>query len=203
MPWETLGVKGHPTPQNGDGRMWRQQTPSHTLIPAGRLRTAILNPRSFSLSSSPPVSAQHVIRAIPRECTGSKVSARDRAQGRIPAVVFAQQHLTGVEINGRSVSRKQIQAILKSVEPGFFFSITFPLQIRAGSGSSVLLESGTVHPLKVSIDLSFPLRKASSWNWSRTTATAPYKAATHHHRSLPNLRQDPSLPLYDNLQAHL
>ena len=67
-------------------------------------------------------------------------------------------------MNGRSVSRKrlltterkQIQAILKSVEPEFICSTTFPLQIRAGSGSSVLLESGTVLPLKVSIDLSFP-----------------------------------------------
>ena len=131
---------------------------------AGRLRTAVSNPRSLYLSSSPPAAAYHTIQAISREFTGSKVSARDRAQGRIPAVVFAQQLLTGGNINGRSVSRKrlltterkQIQAILKSVEPEFICSTTFPLQIRAGSGSSVLLESGTVLPLKVSIDLSFP-----------------------------------------------
>lgn len=127
---------------------------------AGRLRTAVSNPRSLYLSSSPPASAYHTIQAISREFTGSKVSARDRAQGRIPAVVFAQQLLTGGNINGRSVSRKrlltterkQIQAILKSVEPEFICSTTFPLQIRAGSGSSVLLESGTVLPLKIHRD---------------------------------------------------
>ncbi|RVW57160.1 hypothetical protein CK203_101766 [Vitis vinifera] len=119
---------------------------------AGRLRTAVSNPRSLYLSSSPPAAAYHTIQAISREFTGSKVSARDRAQGRIPAVVFAQQLLTGGNINGRSVSRKrlltterkQIQAILQVVEPEFICSTTFPLQIRAGSGSSVLLESGTV-----------------------------------------------------------
>ena len=129
---------------------------------AGRLRTAVLNTRSSSLTSSPPAAAYHTIQAIPRECTGSKISARDRAQGRIPAVVFAQQIFTGGKIDGRSVSRKhiltterkQIQAILKSVQPEFICSTTFPLQIRAGSGSSVLLESGKVLPLKVSIGLS-------------------------------------------------
>ncbi|KAF5752919.1 Ribosomal protein L25/Gln-tRNA synthetase anti-codon-binding domain [Tripterygium wilfordii] len=97
----------------------------------------------------------HTVQAIPRECTGNRVSARDRAQGRIPAVVFAQI-LLDKNPSSRSLSRKQlltserkqIQCILKSVDLPFFCSTTFPLQIRAGSGSSVLLEPGNVLPVK-------------------------------------------------------
>lgn len=51
-----------------------------------------------------------------------------------------------------TTEKKQIQAILKSVEIPFFCSTTFPLQIRAGTGSSVLLESGTVLPIKIHRD---------------------------------------------------
>ncbi|KAL6222550.1 hypothetical protein ACLB2K_005942 [Fragaria x ananassa] len=117
-----------------------------------------------SLLSSPHPSLQsqsslyHTIQAIPREFTGNRISAKDRAQGRIPAVVFAQplpEH--SPKPTGRSVARKhlltterkQIQAILKIPH---FRSTTFPLQIRAGSGSSVLLESGKVLPIKIHRD---------------------------------------------------
>ncbi|XVF15603.1 hypothetical protein REPUB_Repub09cG0168600 [Reevesia pubescens] len=101
----------------------------------------------------------HTIQAIPREITGSRISSRDRAQGRIPAVVFSQG-LLEKSPNNRSPSRKQllttekkqIQTILKSVQPSFFCSTTFQLQIRAGSGSSVLLESGRVLPIKIHRD---------------------------------------------------
>ncbi|EEF40008.1 50S ribosomal protein L25 [Ricinus communis] len=114
-------------------------------------------------SSSPSLNSQssfyHTIQAIPRECTGSRVAARDRAQGRIPAVVFSQS-LLDKNPNSRSISRKQlltterkqIQSILTSVELPFFCSTTFNLQIRAGSGSSVLIESGTILPIKVHRD---------------------------------------------------
>ncbi|KAL5752882.1 hypothetical protein ACOSP7_023070 [Xanthoceras sorbifolium] len=117
------------------------------------LKTVVQNPNSpFSQASS----SYHTIQAIPRECTGSRIAARDRAQGRIPAVVFSQ-NLLDKNPENRSPSRKQlltterkqIQAILKSVELPFFYSTTFPLQIRAGSGSSVLLDSGKVLPVKV------------------------------------------------------
>ncbi|XAR73956.1 hypothetical protein NMG60_11008098 [Bertholletia excelsa] len=103
----------------------------------------------------------HTIQAIPREFAGSRVSARDRAQGRIPAVVFAQSHLQPNASHGGAATRwvarkhlltterKQIQSIVKSVELPYFCSTTFRLQIRAGSGSSVLLESGTVLPIKI------------------------------------------------------
>lgn len=104
------------------------------------------------------------IQAIPREVTGSRVSSRDRAQGRIPAVVFSQDYVqskpndpTSV-IAANSVSRKflltterkQIKTIIDSVDLPFFYSTVFPLQIRAGSGSSTLLESGKVLPIKAS-----------------------------------------------------
>ncbi|XP_021908356.1 uncharacterized protein LOC110822529 isoform X2 [Carica papaya] len=113
-----------------------------------------------SLTPSPPLfsraCAYHTIQAIPRELRGSGVSAKDRVQGRIPAVVFSQSLLDKDPAN-RFASRKQllttekdqIQSIIKSVQLPFFCSTTFPLQIRAGSGSSVLLESGRVLPIKI------------------------------------------------------
>ncbi|KAJ0097337.1 hypothetical protein Patl1_28759 [Pistacia atlantica] len=117
------------------------------------LRMVAHNPNSpFSQSTS----SYHTIQAVPRECTGSRVASKDRAQGRIPAVVLAPNLLDKSPEN-RPLSRKQllttetkqIQSILKSVELPFFYSTTFPLQIRAGSGSSVLLDSGKVLPIKV------------------------------------------------------
>ncbi|KAL6993700.1 hypothetical protein U1Q18_011813 [Sarracenia purpurea var. burkii] len=112
---------------------------------AGSLKRAAEATRSYQ-----------TIQAIPREVTGNRVSARERSQGRIPAVVFAQNPSDGAS-TARSVSRKnlvtaerqQILAILKSVQLPFFCSTTFPLQIRAGSGSSTLLEAGTVLPIKI------------------------------------------------------
>ncbi|KAK4416232.1 hypothetical protein Salat_2448700 [Sesamum alatum] len=106
----------------------------------------------------------HTIQAVPREISGPRISKRDRAQGRIPAVVFSQSYLqkdpndpTSV-VASSSVSRKllltteqkQIQAILKNIELPFFCSTTFPLQIRAGSGSSTILETRKVLPIKAS-----------------------------------------------------
>ncbi|GKU94685.1 hypothetical protein SLEP1_g8139 [Rubroshorea leprosula] len=110
--------------------------------------------------NEPPCShSYHTIQAIPRECSGSRISRRDRDQGRIPAVVFSQNLLDKDPYN-RSLARKQlltterkqIKAVLKSVELPFFYSTTFPLQIRAGSGSSILLESGRVLPIKIHRD---------------------------------------------------
>ncbi|KAL1369611.1 hypothetical protein HN51_000005 [Arachis hypogaea] len=127
---------------------------------AGHLRTVAAATRRGP--SSFQSSCYHTIQAIPREFTGSRVSARERTQGRIPAVVFFQnllekdptirpsfsskKHLVTVE-------RKQIKTILKSPDDAFSFCSTrFPLQIRAGSGSSHLLESGTVLPIKIHRD---------------------------------------------------
>ena len=111
-----------------------------------------------SSSSSMRAASYHTIQAIPRELTGSRISARDRAQGRIPAVVFGQSlleknhsHRSSAKKHLLTTERKQIQSIVKSVELPFFCSTRFPLQIRAGSGSSVLLDSGTVLPIKASL----------------------------------------------------
>ncbi|CAH9145491.1 unnamed protein product [Cuscuta epithymum] len=106
------------------------------------------------------------IQAIPREVTGSGVSARDRAQGRIPAIVFSQSYFQSNPNDPKSIAattsvsrkrlltteRKQIKTILDSIQLPFFCSTTFPLQIRAGSGSSSLLESGKVLPIKIHRD---------------------------------------------------
>ncbi|PIM97427.1 hypothetical protein CDL12_30103 [Handroanthus impetiginosus] len=108
----------------------------------------------------------HTIQAITRETSGHRISALDRAQGRIPAVVFSQSYVqknpsdpTSV-VASSSVSRKllltterkQIKAILKHIKLPFFFSTTFPLQIRAGSGSPTILETRKVLPIKVHAD---------------------------------------------------
>ncbi|XP_062010920.1 uncharacterized protein LOC133727344 [Rosa rugosa] len=129
----------------------------------GGLRSLLSNPPPSA--SHPSLQSQaslyHTIQAIPREFTGNRISAKDRAQGRIPAVVFAQPPPeNSPKPTGRSIARKhllttewkQIQAILKSIELPYFCSTTFPLQIRAGSGSSVLLESGNVLPVKIHRD---------------------------------------------------
>ncbi|XP_010484577.1 PREDICTED: uncharacterized protein LOC104762878 isoform X1 [Camelina sativa] len=99
------------------------------------------------------------IQAIPREATGRGVSARDRTIGRIPAVVFPQS-LLETDTSKRGASRKQlltadkkqIKSIIDSVGLPFFCSTTFQLQIRAGQGSSTLVESGRVLPLKIHRD---------------------------------------------------
>ncbi|KAL5557089.1 hypothetical protein UlMin_039325 [Ulmus minor] len=122
---------------------------------AGGLRAMVVNPPATSSRTA----SYHTIQAIPREVTGNRISARDRAQGRIPAVVFSQTLLEKDPSNRSSskkhlltMEKKQIQSILKSVNLPFFCSTRFALQIRAGSGSSVLVESGTVLPIKIHRD---------------------------------------------------
>ncbi|XP_058081269.1 uncharacterized protein LOC131229348 [Magnolia sinica] len=97
------------------------------------------------------------IQAVPREHTGNKLAAKERALGRIPAVVFSQGEIQNPTNGFRPVSRKQlltterkqISSIIKNVQLPFFCSTTFNLQIRAGPASSCLLESGRVLPIKV------------------------------------------------------
>ena len=106
---------------------------------------------------SGPSSSYHTIQAVPREWTGSRVAARERTQGRIPSVVFRPGKIEDITNGKRPISkkhllttdRKQINSILKTVQQPFFCSTTFNLQIRAGPSSSLLLESGTVLPIKV------------------------------------------------------
>lgn len=118
------------------------------------------------LSESTSRRSYFTIQAIPREVSGSRVSSRDRAQGRIPAVVFSQNFVQSKPNDPTSIvaassvsrkfllttERKQIKTIIDSIDLPFFYSTTFPLQIRAGSGSSTLLESGKVLPIKIHRD---------------------------------------------------
>ncbi|KAI3887851.1 hypothetical protein MKX03_015484 [Papaver bracteatum] len=101
-------------------------------------------------------SLYHTIEAVPREYTGNKIAAKDRAQGRIPTVVFAKDQSDPNKPVSKKLllttERKQIKSILETVELPFFCSTRFKLQIRAGSGSSHTLDSGTVLPIKVHRD---------------------------------------------------
>ncbi|KAF8085480.1 hypothetical protein N665_0666s0027 [Sinapis alba] len=126
------------------------------------LRSAaeVANLPAFSIGRSIRCLHQYeTIQAIPREATGRRVAARDRTIGRIPAVVFTQS-LLETDASKRDVSRKQlltadrkqIKSIVDSVGLPFFCSTTFKLQIRAGQGSSSLVESGRVLPLKIHRD---------------------------------------------------
>ncbi|XP_028760448.1 uncharacterized protein LOC114726047 [Neltuma alba] len=130
-------------------KWWRSAAGSLRAVAASRWESSFL--LRFQVAS------YHTIQAIPRECTGNRVSARDRMQGRIPAVVEYQNLLSKNDvIQSRkrllTTERKQIKAILKAVDLPFFYSTRFPLQIRAGSGSSHMLESGTVLPIKIHRD---------------------------------------------------
>ncbi|XP_031478960.1 uncharacterized protein LOC116249817 isoform X1 [Nymphaea colorata] len=106
---------------------------------------------SRALSSSSSSSLQELaIEAVPREFTGRRVAARERAQGRIPAVIFERNNSFPVSRKRLiTADRNHILTLLGSVEEPFFLSRTFDLRILAGPGSSHVLESGTVLPIKV------------------------------------------------------
>ena len=94
----------------------------------------------------------HTIEAIPREFTGKRLAVKERAQGRIPAVVLALDDAVGNALSRKyliTTEKDQIQSVIDTVQLPFFCSTTFSLQIRAGSGSSTVLESGNVLPIKV------------------------------------------------------
>ncbi|KAF9682350.1 hypothetical protein SADUNF_Sadunf05G0099900 [Salix dunnii] len=100
------------------------------------LWTAIQYPQP-PLSPPQPFHSQssryHIVQAMPREVAGRRVSARDREQGRIPAVVFLQSLLDknpSNEVTSKkrflTAEKKQIQAILKSVLLLFLLLHYFP-----------------------------------------------------------------------------
>ncbi|KAK8961621.1 hypothetical protein KSP40_PGU009187 [Platanthera guangdongensis] len=106
----------------------------------------------------------HTIDAVPREHSGHRAASRERGFGRIPAVVTA----TG---KGSPVSRKQlitfdkdqINSLLR--DSAFFTSTIFDLQILAGVGSTVVLQSGNVVPVKVqkSVETGQVLNMVVAW----------------------------------------
>ncbi|KAF9611426.1 hypothetical protein IFM89_032095 [Coptis chinensis] len=123
------------------------------LFSAG-LKRVVLN--HIGKTSASSFLSYHTIQAVPREYTGPRISGRERSQGKIPTVVFTQDQQDPNKPISRkqllTTERKQINAILKSVELPYFCSTTFQLQIRAGAGSSCLIDSGTVLPIKIHRD---------------------------------------------------
>ncbi|KAG1368578.1 50S ribosomal protein L25-like [Cocos nucifera] len=97
-----------------------------------------------------PSAAYHrTIQAVPREHTGSRVAAKLRAAGFIPSVVLSPGEGGGPATQKQllTTEAKQIREILK--QSPFFCSTPIQLQVRAGPRSAVVLDSGTVLPIKV------------------------------------------------------
>ncbi|XP_068655277.1 uncharacterized protein [Aristolochia californica] len=98
------------------------------------------------------------IDAVPREVSGHKASAKERSQGQIPSVVLSRAENSGDGLHNvsrkqlLSTDKKQIKSLLWIVKPELFCSTPFELQIRAGSGSSCILQSGRVLPVKLHVN---------------------------------------------------
>ncbi|KAL8099213.1 hypothetical protein AgCh_031762 [Apium graveolens] len=96
----------------------------------------------------------HTIEATPRQFTGKNIAAMERAQGRIPGIVLAQDDVANT-LSRRHVitsDKDHIQSLFNLVPIPFFCSTIFNLRIFAGSGSSAVIESGNVLPIKVHRD---------------------------------------------------
>lgn len=108
---------------------------------------ALLRRSSSSSSSS---RSYQTIQAIPREHAGHRLAVKERAQGRVPAVVLDPLAAQGPESRKQllTADAKQIKALVKNSP--FLCSTVFNLQVHAGHGSSAVLQSGTVLPIKVS-----------------------------------------------------
>ncbi|KAJ0980296.1 hypothetical protein J5N97_008551 [Dioscorea zingiberensis] len=91
----------------------------------------------------------HTIQAVPREHSGCRAAARERADGRIPAVVLSPGDGGAVSTKKQllTTESKQIRTLLKKNR--FFCSTVYRLKVRAGQGSAVVLSSGSVLPIKV------------------------------------------------------
>ncbi|WOL07805.1 hypothetical protein Cni_G16554 [Canna indica] len=89
------------------------------------------------------------IQAVPRELAGCRFAAKERAAGRIPSVVLTRGQSGAGASNKQllTTDAKQIRELLK--QSPFFCSTPIRLQVRAGPGSAVVLQSGTVLPIKV------------------------------------------------------
>nr|CAD1841343.1 unnamed protein product [Ananas comosus var. bracteatus] len=119
----------------------------------GALRTAAAAPPWRRASSA---GYHRTIQAVPRERTGGRAAAKERADGRIPAVVLgvsgdgggAASAAAAAAVMNVTTEAKQIRELLKE-NSAFFCSTPIRLQVRAGARSAVVLQSGTVLPMKV------------------------------------------------------
>ncbi|XP_020091421.1 uncharacterized protein LOC109712327 [Ananas comosus] len=122
----------------------------------GALRTAAAAPPWRRASSA---EYHRTIQAVPRERTGGRAAAKERADGRIPAVVLgvsgdgggAASAAAAAAVMNVTTEAKQIRELLKE-NSAFFCSTPIRLQVRAGARSAVVLQSGTVLPMKVRRD---------------------------------------------------
>ncbi|KAJ4770825.1 50S ribosomal protein L25 [Rhynchospora pubera] len=108
-------------------------------------------PRSPAWRRVSSASHHRTIQAVPREASGGRAAAKERAQGRVPSVVVS---LSGSAQLPREAPRqllstdaKQIKEILK--QSPYFCTTPIQLQVRAGVRSSAVLQSGTVLPIKI------------------------------------------------------
>ncbi|XP_062215189.1 uncharacterized protein LOC133915848 isoform X2 [Phragmites australis] len=99
-------------------------------------------------------SYHHTIQAVPRETAGPRAAARERRQGRVPAVLLTFVGAgPGDGVAHRKLltaDRKQLGEMLK--QSPHFLSTPVRLQVRAGDRSTAVVHSGTVLPIKVHRD---------------------------------------------------
>uniref|UniRef100_A0A0A9EX71 Uncharacterized protein n=1 Tax=Arundo donax TaxID=35708 RepID=A0A0A9EX71_ARUDO len=99
-------------------------------------------------------SYHHTIQAVPRETAGPRAAARERRQGRVPAVLLTLAGAgPGDGVAHRKLltaDRKQLGEMLK--QSPYFLSTPVRLQVRAGERSTAVVHSGTVLPIKVHRD---------------------------------------------------
>ncbi|KAL6894647.1 hypothetical protein ACP4OV_008745 [Aristida adscensionis] len=99
-------------------------------------------------------SYHHTIQAVPRETAGPRAAARERRNGRVPAVLLTPAGPgPGAGVTHRKLltaDRKQIVEMLK--QSPYFLSTPVRLQVRAGERSTAVVHSGTVLPIKVHRD---------------------------------------------------
>ncbi|KAJ3674355.1 hypothetical protein LUZ60_004971 [Juncus effusus] len=92
------------------------------------------------------------IQAVPREASGGRAAAKERAQGRVPAILISlsgpDQDVKRAPKQMVTTDAKQIREILK--ESPYFCTTPIKLQVRAGLRSETVLQSGTVLPLRIS-----------------------------------------------------
>ncbi|XP_027347370.1 uncharacterized protein LOC113858809 isoform X2 [Abrus precatorius] len=117
----------------------------------------------------------HTIQAIPRECSGSRVSARDRMQGRIPVVVFFQ-NLLEKNPEARSASKKHLLTVEKKqikihrdeesgqilnmvfvwAEDGMDLKVDVPIVFRGEDTCPGLQKGGILNKIRTSLKYCCP-----------------------------------------------
>ncbi|KAG9440722.1 hypothetical protein H6P81_020887 [Aristolochia fimbriata] len=141
------------------------------------------------------------IDATPREVSGQRASSKLRSQGQIPSVVLSRGEYSGDGLGHVSkkllvsTDRKQIKSLLWIVKPELFCSTPFELQIRAGSGSSCILQSGRVLPVKlhVSPETREVLNLVFEWLDDKSEISVDVPVVIKGHETSPGLQKGGTL----------